>query len=163
MIVLAPVLVVVAVIALAANRFRHVASDPAQWHVDPATSQTPSKPNWYRLVPADSGVDRDPDRDGHPPVFAVDAVTLASAFDRAVKKEERVEILAGSAADGFVTYIQRSALFGFPDYVSVRFIDLDAEGSTLAIFSRARYGHSDLGVNEKRVARWIDATTRELA
>lgn len=163
MLVFAPLLVAAAAVALVANHFRNrVTSDPAEWHVDPTTSPTSDKPNWYRLVPADSAVDRDPERDGHPPIYDVEAAKLARTFDAAARGEDRVEVLAGSATDGFVTYLQRSYIFGFPDYVSVRFIDLPEGGSTLAIFSRARFGHSDLGVNEKRVARWIDATTKQL-
>ncbi|MGB3764761.1 MAG: DUF1499 domain-containing protein, partial [Ornithinimicrobium sp.] len=76
--------------------------------------------------------------------------------------DPRVRVLAGSAADGFVTYVQRSALMGYPDYVSVRFVGVDAEHSTLAIFSRARYGSSDMGVNEKRVRRWMQETQSAL-
>ena len=51
--------------------------------------------------------------------------------------------------------MQTSSLFGFPDYVSVKFIEIDAANSTLAIFSRSRLGQSDLGVNKKRVEAWL--------
>jgi uncharacterized protein (DUF1499 family) len=164
MLVFAPILLVVVGLALAARYFRtKVASDPDEWHVDPLTAPSPSTPNWYRLVPADAPVDRHPKRDGHPPIYDVDAKRVARAFDREALSDGRVEVLAGKAADGFVTYVQRSYVFGFPDYVSVRFIDLPEGGSTLAIFSRARFGRGDLGVNEKRVARWIDLTTKRLA
>ena len=54
-----------------------------------------------------------------------------------------------------MTYVQTSGLFGFPDYVSVKFIEIDAANSTLAIFSRSRLGKSDLGVNKKRVEAWL--------
>ncbi len=164
MLVFTPVLLVVAVVAFVAHYMRNnVDSDPGEWHVDPLASPTPTTPNWYRLVPPDATVERDPKRDGHPPVYDVPADRLARTFDRAVRSsEERIEVVAGSATDGFVTYLQRSYIFGFPDYVSVRFIDLPDGGSTLGIFSRARFGQSDLGVNEKRVARWIDTTSKEL-
>lgn len=158
-----PILLAVVGIVLASHYVRtSVTSDPAEWHVDPTASDTPTTPNWYRLVPADADVERDPKRDGHPPIYDVDVDRLARAFDRAVRTDGRTEVLAGSAASGHVTYIQRSYVFGFPDYVSLRFIDLPEGGSTLGIFSRSRFGRSDLGVNEKRVARWIDATTKLL-
>ncbi len=68
-----------------------------------------------------------------------------------------VDVIGGSPSEAFVTYVQTSGLFGFPDYVSVRFIELDAGRSTLAVFSRSRLGQSDLGVNKKRVERWLGA------
>ena len=63
--------------------------------------------------------------------------TSPAAFDAVALGDDRVEVLAGAASDGFVTYVQRSALFAFPDYVSVRFIEADGGGSTLAV-SHAR-------------------------
>ncbi|WP_051063055.1 DUF1499 domain-containing protein [Ilumatobacter nonamiensis] len=162
MLAVVPILLVVAAIALVSNRVRNAPSDPDVWHVEPTTSTNPSTPNWYRLVPADAAVERDPDRDGHPPIYDDRAERVARLFDRAAHADGRVEVLAGSYKDGWVTYVQRSYVFAFPDYVSVRFIDLPEGGSTLAIFSRSRYGRSDLGVNEKRVARWIDSATKLL-
>ncbi len=139
------VLVVGAAIAI-----RLQGDDPAEWHLDPLTAPTPSTPNSYRVAPAGADIDRNADA----PVFSVPVSELAAAFDAVALGDDRVEVLAGSAADGFVTYIQRSALFAFPDYVSVRFVEVDG-GSSLAVFSRSRYGKSDLGVNEKRVTKWL--------
>ncbi|MFK8026095.1 MAG: DUF1499 domain-containing protein [Ilumatobacter sp.] len=137
---------------------RRAGDDPAEWHVDPLTSPNPDTPNWYRLSPADSSVERHPERDAEPPLFSVSAAELGDAFDAVAIADDRVEVLAGSAAEGHVTYVQRSALFAFPDYVSVRFIDLPEGGSTLSVFSRARFGKSDFNVNQKRVERWLAAT-----
>lgn len=159
-VLLAIILVLVAGIAIATRR---KAVDPAAWHVDPMTASDTGKPNWYRLVPEDAQVDRDQKRDGQPPTFTASASAVGAAFDAVAKADARVEVLAGSAADGFVTYMQRSAIFGFPDFISVRFIDLPAGGSTLAIYSRARDGQGDMGVNEKRVKRWVAETTAALA
>jgi hypothetical protein len=166
MLVLIPVIiiiVVVAALAIVANKMRRVSSDPDEWHVDPTTSDNPSTPNWYRLVPDGAEVARDADRDGVAPEFDVPVADLAAAFDFVARADDRVDVLAGSAESEYVTYVQRSALFAFPDYVSVRFVESGDGGSTVAIFSRSRFGKSDLGVNEKRVDRWVAATTRRLA
>ena len=133
-----------------------------EWHVDPTTAPPTGNPNWYRLTPDSVPADRDGQRDGSAPVFAVDAATLAAAFDAVALGDERVEVIAGSATDGFVTYMQRSALFGFPDFVSVKFLDVEG-GSSLSIFARAQFGKSDLNVNEQRVNTWVDATAQRLA
>ncbi|MGB3828770.1 MAG: DUF1499 domain-containing protein [Ornithinimicrobium sp.] len=152
----------IAVLSLAAVSvsvgIRLAPNDPGQWHQDPLTVQAPESPNWFRLTPP--GADRSAvvDREGTSPVFDVPVAELETAFDEVATGDGRVTVLAGSAAEGFVTYVQRSALMGYPDYVSVRFVEVDADRSTLAIMSRARYGSGDLGVNEKRVRRWMHET-----
>lgn len=48
-----------------------------------------------------------------------------------------------------------SRVMGFPDTVTVRFIDIGEGRSTLALYSRSHYGHSDLGANRKRIEEWL--------
>ena len=43
----------------------------------------------------------------------------------------------------------------FPDLVTVEFVALAPDRSSLALYSRARYGRSDFGVNRRRVLRWL--------
>jgi hypothetical protein len=118
--------------------------DPARWHVDPATAEGTGKPNEALLRGSDA------------PFFAETPAALMARLDAAVMAEPRVSRLAGDPADGFVTYVQRSALWGFPDYVSVRAAPEDG-GARLLVWSRSRYGYSDLGVNAARVERWLSA------
>lgn len=142
---------IIAAVAIgAAIGIRRVSDDPAAWHLDPLTAATPTTPNSYRVAPPSERTDRDADA----PSFSAPVDDLAQAFDAVALGDDRVEVLAGSADDGFVTYVQRSAFFAFPDYISVRFIETE-KGSTLAVFSRSRFGRSDLGVNKKRVTRWL--------
>lgn len=136
--------------------------EAGKWHVDPTAAAPTANPNWYRVTPDSAPADRDSERDASAPVFHVPVAELAAAFDAVAMADDRVEVLAGSATDGFVTYVQRSAVFAFPDYVSVTFADVETGGSSLAIFSRARYGRSDLGVNQKRVERWVATTEQRL-
>ena len=60
----------------------------------------------------------------------------------------RTHVLAGSVADGRVTYITRSRVFGFPDYTT-----LEQDGDRLKAYARLRFGGSDLGVNATRLER----------
>jgi uncharacterized protein (DUF1499 family) len=83
------------------------------------------------------------------------AADLAAAFDRIALSAPRTTRLAGSPGDLWTTYVQRSRLWRFPDYISVRAIDLGDGMSALAIYSRSRYGASDLGVNRARVEEWM--------
>jgi uncharacterized protein (DUF1499 family) len=54
-------------------------------------------------------------------------------------------------------YIARSALFNFPDLITVQVTKADADSSTLIMYSRSVYGHSDLGVNRQRINTWLAA------
>lgn len=64
----------------------------------------------------------------------------------------RTKVLAGSVEEGRVTYVTRTAFWGFPDFTTV-----DKRDGQIAIYARARFGRSDLGVNGKRVQAWLDA------
>jgi uncharacterized protein (DUF1499 family) len=41
----------------------------------------------------------------------------------------------------------------------VQFIPITETSSTLAVYSRARYGYYDFHVNENRVKKWLAALT----
>lgn len=130
---------------------------PQQWHVDPAQAVRTGKPNDYLV--AEGG--------NQPPVvLQADRAAAAAALEAVVAAEPSTSVLAGNAAEGFVTYVQRSRLMGFPDIVSITLspVDTDARASTeVRIYARARDGHSDLGVNAERVARWLAALEARLA
>lgn len=119
----------------------------ADWHVDPVLTERSGRPNDYRVGP---GGDR---------TAAVARSTPEAALtrlDAVAMAEPRVERLAGSVAEGRITYVQRSAVMGFPDAITVEAVP-DGEDARLHVWSRSRYGMSDLGVNAARVARWLDA------
>jgi hypothetical protein len=73
-----------------------------------------------------------------------------SALVAIIEQEPRTRLIAGSLAEGRLTFVTRSRLWGFPDYATV-----EARGVDLVIYARLRFGRSDLGVNSARVARWI--------
>ncbi|MBF9036158.1 DUF1499 domain-containing protein [Rhodobacterales bacterium HKCCE2091] len=134
--------VVVAVVAVAI-RVRTAPMDPARWHADPATAEPPATPNFALL------------RGSEAPVIAADVPAVAARLD-GIARTEGAERLAGNAADGLVTYVVRSRIMGYPDAVSVRLSPVDG-GTRVELFSRSRFGRSDLGVNAARVQRWTDA------
>ena len=128
-------------------------SDPARWHVDPLAVVTPVAEG-HALLRPEGG-------DAAAPVYALPPGDLLAAFDRVAKAQPRVEVLAGSVASGMITYVARSRLMGFPDYLTVRALPAEG-GSTLAIFSRQRFGLKDMGVNQARVAAWLAALATAL-
>jgi uncharacterized protein (DUF1499 family) len=141
------------VLAVASVGWVRLAPDqPQQWHIDPTMAPDEAQPNAWRVAPAGvAGVD------AVAPVFAVPAERLALALDEAALAEPGTERLAGRPEDLWTTYVQRSPWVGFPDYVSVRAVARDDGTSSLAIFSRSRYGRGDMGVNRARVERWLAA------
>lgn len=133
--------------------FRRVADDPARWHVDPLTARKPDSPN-AALIRPEAG-------DGAAPVYAVTPLALAQAIDAVAMAEPRTRRIAGDPQALWLSYVQRTALWGFPDYISVRVVAVDG-GASYAAFSRARYGYSDLGVNAARLDRWQAALDARL-
>jgi len=107
-------------------------SDPARWHVAPAVDGDEDRPGAAMRRVAGAGPDA---------LARLDAIARATP---------RTSVLAGSVADGMVTYVTRSRVFGFPDYSTVR-----QEGDDLLIHARLRFGQSDMGVNRARVEQWL--------
>lgn len=89
------------------------------------------------------------------PVFPVDAARLAELWQELLRGESRILMLSSDPEGRRFVLIQRSALFGFPDVIALEFVRLGPDRSSLAIYSRARYGKLDFGVNRARVERWL--------
>lgn len=127
---------------------RAVADDPAVWHVDPMGVARPGTPN-HALIAPEGG-------DAPAPVWRATPAELMAAFDAVAMEAPRTARIGGGVDGLHATYVQRSRLMGYPDYVSVRALEA-SEGATLAVWSRARFGQSDLGVNRARLDRWLAA------
>jgi uncharacterized protein (DUF1499 family) len=61
-----------------------------------------------------------------------------------------------------VHYVARSALLNFPDLIAVAVRPDDPTSSTMVLYSRSVYGHSDLGVNRARIEAWLGALRSQL-
>lgn len=73
-----------------------------------------------------------------------------AALDAIIMASPRTTRLEGAPEDGLVTYVTRSALWGFPDITN-----LWIEGGRLHIRGHLIYGRSDLGVNRARIEGWL--------
>ncbi|MGX0975405.1 hypothetical protein ACSSVY_001107 [Roseovarius sp. MBR-51] len=120
-------LVLVGIVAVLAF-VRLAPSDPARWHQmrDSVTNRD-----------LDGGAMREVTGD-------------LAALDAVIRATPRTEVLAGDVAQGMITYVTRSRVFGFPDYTTVR-----QTGERLEIYGRLRFGKSDLGVNAARIDGWL--------
>ncbi len=127
--------------------------DPEVWHVDPSVIERSATPNDFLAAPpgATSG-----QANIETAIHAGPPRELLARFDAVIRAQPRVEIVLGDLDEGTITYMQRTSVIGFPDYITVKAVDA-GEGAALIVYSRSRYGSSDLGVNEKRVTAWLAA------
>ncbi|MGX9353857.1 DUF1499 domain-containing protein [Roseobacteraceae bacterium S113] len=114
---------------------------------------------WVRLAPSDAarwhvalGFEGDGNQvNGAQRVLPGDAA-LFEALDGIIRATPRTQVLAGDAAQGHITYVTRSALWGFPDYTTVQ-----SDGDHIRIWGRLRFGRADLAVNATRIDGWLQA------
>lgn len=126
------ILIVLVVIVVGFGAYVRLApQDASVWHKAPSAPVEGNKEGSAMRAVADAG----------DTLARLDAIAMA---------EPRTVRLAGSAQEGKVTYVSRSALWGFPDYTTVW-----AEDGKVWLYGRLRFGRSDLGVNGKRLDRWI--------
>ena len=69
---------------------------------------------------------------------------------RAAERTPRTELLEGSVDEGLLTFVTRSAVWGFPDISNI-WID----GDRVHLRSHLVFGGSDFGVNRARVEGWL--------
>ena len=91
------------------------------------------------------------------PVFDLPWDRLRDYWREMISGERRiVRVAADTDPDPRrYTYISHSPVFRFPDIITVEFVPLGTEQSSLAFYSRSRYGKYDSGKNRKRVERWL--------
>lgn len=78
-----------------------------------------------------------------------DPAALLAKLDTIALATPRTQRLAGSPAQGRITWVTRSALWGFPDFTTAQ-----VQPDGLYIYARLRFGRSDLGVNAARLKAW---------
>lgn len=118
-------------------------SDPAAWNVAPAPAAA-----------ADCTVEQG-EGDARAtcvlPLPPAEALTKLDAIAMATPRTTR---LAGSPDEGRITWITRSALWGFPDYTTAEATP-DGTGTRLTVHARLRFGRGDMGVNAARLRDWL--------
>lgn len=121
---------------------------PQDWHVDPETVEKGMKPNQFLM--------RD-GQDADSLVFDMSPAELVSKFNEIALSKPNTVTLAGSVEDQWITYMQRTKLMAYPDYISVKVTAEEGGKSRLFVYSRSRFGRSDLGVNKARIKAWTAA------
>ena len=125
-----------AVVAAFAGYVRLAPSDSGHWHVAPVAEgpagEVVAGEGWASLR-LETGAARDL-------LARLDAIALATP---------RTTRIAGSPEEGRITWITRSALWGFPDFTTA-----EARADGLHIQARLRFGRGDMGVNAARLRAW---------
>ena len=130
---------------------RTLGHPPETWHVDPTQATRSTTDNDYLVAPegvTEARVDR---------IFAPREIApkdLLFLFDSIARNAPRTTRIAMDEATMSATYVQKTALLAFPDYISVRAVTVDG-GAALVIWSRSRFGASDFGVNKERIDDWL--------
>lgn len=118
-------------------------SDPARWHVAPS----PASPADCSVVAGEGDARATCTRPDAP-------MQLLARLDEIAMATPRTTRLAGSPEEGRITWITRSALWGFPDYTTAEAAP-DGTGTRLTLHARLRFGSSDMGVNAARLRDWL--------
>jgi len=127
--------------------------------VDFKTLKLTDKPNQFLVAPDGYCENAKPHMEAK--VYEVSVETLHAAFVAVASRQPRTKVLEERSDGG--KFVQKSKLIGFPDFIDVQFLSMAAKQSTLLIYSRSKYGRSDLGVNEKRIKAWLAELDTELA
>ncbi|MBY4891601.1 DUF1499 domain-containing protein [Rhodobacteraceae bacterium N5(2021)] len=142
------ILAALVVLTLAAAAYVRLSPvDAADWHVDPEEVTPPASPNNALLAGSNAAT------------VQASALVVAGRL-QAIAEAEGAQVVAGALGEGFVTYMVRSRVMGFPDFITIRLVPED-DTTRVHVFSRARDGYSDLGVNTARVQRWLTAARDE--
>jgi len=121
--------------------------------IDFTTLERRATPNDFLACPAEICT---AEADVESPVIALSVDHLRLRFLEMVAARPRLTLLASDPVLDQYDVEERSAVFGFPDTMTVRLFARRDGTSTVAIYSRSHYGKDDLGVNQARVRAWLD-------
>lgn len=127
--------------------------------IDFPTLELTNKPNQYLLCPKNY-CKVEPHAKG--PQFDLSVQELRIAWMEMVSIQPRTTLFSKTRSADQLDYIQRTKLVRFPDIITVRFIEISQEQSTIAVYSRSIYGRSDFGANKTRIDHWIAELNRLL-
>lgn len=126
--------------------------------MDIAHITRPASPNTALAAPAGFV----PSPDVVTPTFHVPAAQLYAAIQAVAADQPRTYQATAYPALLQADWVVRSAVWNFPDQVTVQATPAGADAATLVLYSRSVYGYGDFGTNRKRVDAWLAALDRAL-
>ena len=112
----------------------------------------PASPNHYLIAPEGFAGSR-PDEAA--PAFDLPAKELYDRARRLVLAEPRTTPLEDAPERLAFEVRQRTPVWRFPDDITIEALPIGERRATLALYSRARCGYWDFGVNRRRARRWL--------
>lgn len=97
------------------------------------------------------------------PVYPVSAEELFYIWNQMISRQSNVNYIYSIPELGQYQLVQRSFILGLPDDITVQFLALPDNKSTLAIFSQSRYGVYDFGMNKRRIISWLQQLNQLIA
>ena len=141
-------LIILALLLVAglAALIRLAPSDPKVWHIRAELWLWDMGGVWGKVQPMQGGAALRLRGDG---------AALLQRLQAVAAQSPRTRILAGSVDEGRITWIKRSWLWGFPDYITA-----DVRDDGLYIYARLRFGRGDMGVNAALLTNWLAQMTK---
>jgi uncharacterized protein (DUF1499 family) len=118
-----------------------------------ADLRRPDRPNSALAAPAGFS----PRPDIVLPEYKLPAPSLFAAIRAVAEARPRTYLHAVFEDVLEAHWVARSAVLNFPDLIVTQASSRGNGASTLILYSRSRYGHSDFGVNRRRLETWIAA------
>ena len=97
------------------------------------------------------------------PVFKCNVNELQSVFIEFINSQNRIRNIVLDKKNYKFSCIQFTRVFRFPDIIDFEFLSISIDYSSVAIYSRSRYGYYDFNVNKKRVMLWLDEISRNIS
>jgi len=120
--------------------------------VDFNTLSLPKKRNWILVCPEGFCPLANSPRTA--PVFDRQSTQLADQLKEIILSEGNATVRDDTGVT--LDVVIRTPILRWPDLVSISYVELPDNLSSIAIFSRSIYGRSDLGANKARIKRWLE-------
>ena len=153
------IVIIVVLVLVVVGGARFIMNAPEGEMLSFSTLERPDSPNTFLVAPEGS-VPGTPDQ-----VSAwhdLEPSQLLQAWTKTAAAQPRTSEVFRSDEALQVSYVQRTAVMGYPDTVTAQVVTNDEGQSAVMIYSRSHYGYSDMGQNKKRITTWLSALDTEL-
>lgn len=136
-----------------------MAGEPSSEIIQIATIKKTTKPNQY-LVCLNDFCDEASDRVS--PVFDVSVDRLKAIMADIERNDANFSKVNSGDGDRRQKYIMRSPFWRFPNLISIEYIPLENNQSTIAIYAQAQLGQSDLGANQAFIDQLLSEISSQI-
>lgn len=136
-----------------------MAGKPSSEIIQIATIKKTTKPNQYLVCPNDFCGETS---DRVSPVFDVSVDRLKAIMADIERNDDNFSKVNSGDGDRRQKYIMRSPFWRFPNLISIEYIPLENNQSTIAIYAQAQLGQSDLGANKAFIDQLLSEISSQI-